>query len=133
MWLNTVSGEIELKISRGEVEAFTSRLKGAIGEDGDLNVTVRDSWRKGHLSVSFTYSTNKDIHEFSTMRAIQEVADQNGRNRYVSVTFVDMRNFADAVPPRMTAYDLRMSEMPVIEMEDSSFTADIESMAPWML
>ena len=133
MWLNTVSGEIELKISRGEVEAFTSRLKGAMGEDGDLNVTVRDSWRKGHLSVSFTYSTNKDIHEFSTMRAIQEVADQNGRNRYVSVTFVDMRNFADAVPPRMTAYDLRMSEMPVIEMEDSSFTADIESMAPWML
>jgi hypothetical protein len=133
MWLNTVSGEIDLKISRGEVEAFTSRLKGAIGEDGDLNVTVRDSWRKGHLSVSFTYSTNKDIHEFSTMRAIQEVADQNGRNHYVSVTFVDMRNFADAVPPRMTVYDLRMSEMPVIEMEDSSFTADIESMAPWIL
>lgn len=133
MWLNTVSGEIDLKISRDEVESFTSRLKSAIGEDGDLNVAARDSWRKGHLSVSFTYSTSKDIHEFSTMMAIQEVADQNGRNHYVSVTFFDMRNFTDARSPRMTVYDLRMSEMPVIEMEDSSFTADIESMAPWIL
>ena len=33
----------------------------------------------------------------------------------------------------MSVYDLRMSEMPVIEMEDNSFTADIESMIPWML
>ena len=133
MRLNTVSGEIDIKISRDEVESFTSRLKSAIGEDGDLNVAARDSWRKGHLNISFTYSTSKDIHEFSTMRAIQEVADQNGRNRYVSVTFVDMRDFADARSPRMTVYDLRMSEMPVIEMEDNSFTADIESMIPWMM
>lgn len=133
MRLNTVSGEIDIKISRDEVEAFTSRLKSAIWEDGDLNVAARDSWRKGYLNISFTYSTSKDIHEFSTMRAIQEVADQNGRNRYVSVTFVDMRDFADARSPRMTVYDLRMSEMPVIEMEDNSIMADIESMAPWML
>ena len=133
MWLNTVSGEMDLKISPNKVEGFTSRLKSILGEDGDLNVSTKEYWRSTYLRIAFTYSTSKDIHEFSTMNAIRDLANKNEHYYGIHVTFIDMRDFTKGVGPKMSVYDLRMSEMPVIEMEDNSFTADIESMIPWMM
>ena len=133
MWLNTVSGEMDLKIHPDEVEGFTSRLKSILGEDGELNVSTKECWRSSYLRIAFTYSTSRDIREFSTMNAIRDLVNKNERYYGVHVTFIDMRDFANGVAPKVSVYDLRMSEMPVIEMEDNSFTADIESMIPWMM
>lgn len=133
MWLNTVSGEMGLKIHPDKVEGFTSRLKSILGEDGELNVSIKELWRPSYLCVAFTYSTSRDIHEFPTMNAIQDLVNTNEYYYGVHVTFIDMRDFAKGVGPKVSVYDLRMSEMPVIEMEDNYFTADIESMAPWMM
>ena len=134
MWLNTVSGEMVLKIHPDKVEGFTNRLKSILGEDGELNVsTAKECWRPSYLRIAFTYSTSRDIHEFSTMNAIRDLVNKNEHYYGVHVTFIDMRDFAKGVGPKVSVYDLRMSEMPVIEMEDNSFTADIESMIPWMM
>lgn len=133
MWLNTVSGEMDLKIHPDKVEGFTSRLKSILGEDGELNVSIKERWRPSYLCVAFTYSTSRDIHEFPTMNAIQDLVNTNEYYYGVHVTFIDMRDFAKGVGPKVSVYDLRMSEMPVIEIEDNYFTADIESMAPWMM
>lgn len=52
MWLNTVSGEMDLKIHPDEVEGFTSRLKSILGEDGELNVSIKECWRLLYCSLT---------------------------------------------------------------------------------
>jgi hypothetical protein len=107
MWLwDNVRGKMELEISRDEVEALTSRLKSALEVDGRFNVSVRESSRKGYLRISFAYTDDHILEPF-TMGAIQEVVAQSYHNYYVSVMFIDTRNFAGVRSPRVTVRNLK--------------------------